>query len=50
MPDKENEKLSDFAEESKKKKDDDSGGDDGFTQAVLEITKKANKNNQQERQ
>lgn len=50
MLEKENEKLSDYAEESKNKTDDDSGGDDdGFAQAVLELTKKADKNNCQER-
>lgn len=49
MLEKENEKLSDYAEESKNKADDDSGGDDGFAQAVLELTKKADKNNCQER-
>lgn len=44
MLEKENEKLSDYAEESKNKTDDDSGGDDdGFAQAVLELTKKQTK-------
>lgn len=46
MLEKENEKLSDFAEESKNETDDGSDGDEGgFEQAVLELTKKANKDN-----
>ncbi|MCH5269672.1 MAG: hypothetical protein J1E83_02890 [Lachnospiraceae bacterium] len=46
MSEKENEKLPDFLEESDNKTDDGSDGDDGgFGEAVLELTKKINKNN-----
>lgn len=46
---KENEKLPDFAEESKNETDDGSDSDDGnvggFADAVIELTKKINKDN-----
>lgn len=49
MPEKENKKPSDLLEESKNRADDDSDGDDGddggFTDAVIELTKKINKDN-----
>lgn len=46
MLEKENEELSDFAEESKNETDDGSDDDGGFGAKVLELTKKIKKENE----